>query len=451
VPPILIAAKVGLDKSTYSNYASARESFYKETVKPLWSFVATSLTRSILLRNPAYAGLSYRFDISKVPELQEDLNEASERAALLFEKKVATRNESREMVGLPPVDGEDGGFMQSPAPMPMPFGNSEEQEEDEQGKSLQGKIGQTEKAPAAIGGFPEAVALEATLKREFAKQEEAAIAQLEELGYVDMQTVGKGLGAAIEATLLAIAQSKAIGQIREVEQMAKNSKQGLHGKEAQLIGAFDVVNPELEKRMQDQAIRLSESTLATTQTSLDDTLGALRQELVNQGVKGPNTIKALTEGVKRVFKNATDFRARTIAVTEASRALNDSKILSSMSTGIVQGFTPLVSPDACELCQVYDGNNPTGQALFPYTNTEDAKAQIGEYDNRSLPPYHPNCRCVVQPVLITEETPQAASATALPQGGQRKAEKPRSRPGGRPDKAEPRSQFARNAVKEIAE
>ena len=182
--------------------------------------------------------------------------------------------------------------------------------------------------------------------------------------------------------------------------------------------------------------------------NLDETLGALRQELVKQGVRGPNTVKALTEGVKRVFQNASDFRARTIAITESARATNDANIIAATGSGVVQGFRPLVSPDACELCQVYDGANPTGEPLFPFTNTEDAGKQIGQYDERSLPPYHPNCRCTTVPVLITEPTPQAASATAVPQNGQRKAETPRPRPAGRPDPAKPLNQFVRNTVKE---
>jgi HK97 family phage portal protein len=411
VPPIVLGAISGLQFGTYANYESARESFYSETMLPLWSFIESGLTRSILQTNPQTESLVFKFDVSKVTELQEDLNEISKRSALLFEKKVVTRDEAREMVGLPPVGGDDGGFMATPAPVvnvPTMGANDDQAEDmpDEEGKSLGGKIGQTEKAPAAIGSFTDSVALEQTLKREFAKQEAAAIQQLEELGYIQMSVIGKDLGKAIEATLLAIAQGQAMKQFRTLSDMVGKSANatGIQGKitDAAIENSFNVVNPLLERRMEAQAIELSESTLATTQKNLDDTLGALRKELVKEGVRGPNTVRALTEGVKRVFTNASDYRARMIAITESSRATNDANILSATASGVVQGFEPLISADACELCQVYEGANPTGKALFPFTNTEDAGKQVGDYTNRSLPPYHPNC--------LTGETPCFAIA-----------------------------------------
>jgi hypothetical protein len=117
---------------------------------------------------------------------------------------------------------------------------------------------------------------------------------------------------------------------------------------------------------------------------------------------------------------------------------------------VIQGFTAVVSPDACELCQQYGPDNkPTGHSLYPFTSIEDAQAQIGQYESRTLPPYHPNCRCITEPILVTYETPQYQSMEKLEQFGSRPAEKARPRPGGAPEKAKPLQQFVKQEVKAV--
>lgn len=98
VPPILIGSKAGLERSTYSNYESARKSFYKETIASLWKMLSSVLTRDLLFRE-GVTDLQVRFDTTNIEALQEDKNEISTRATNLFTGGIISRDEARRMVG----------------------------------------------------------------------------------------------------------------------------------------------------------------------------------------------------------------------------------------------------------------------------------------------------------------------------------------------------------------
>ena len=74
-------------------------------IRALFRF-ADTLTRG-LLRNEGEPRIEIRFDLSRIPELQKDLNQRTERAALLLEAGAITRNMALQMAGLEPVDDGD--------------------------------------------------------------------------------------------------------------------------------------------------------------------------------------------------------------------------------------------------------------------------------------------------------------------------------------------------------
>lgn len=102
VPPIVIGAKVGLDKATYSNYEQARKSFYRETVRPLWTYFASALTKCLVHEPDLY----FRFNTTKVEELKEDTDKTAGRAEKLYKAGIIDVNEAREMLGLDPIEEE---------------------------------------------------------------------------------------------------------------------------------------------------------------------------------------------------------------------------------------------------------------------------------------------------------------------------------------------------------
>lgn len=105
VPPILIAAKVGIDAATYSNYGQARRSFWEETLTPMFTRVAARLTHTVA--HEFGDDLYTLFDLAKVQALQEGADARSTRAREEWKAGLVTKNEAREDLGRSRLVGGD--------------------------------------------------------------------------------------------------------------------------------------------------------------------------------------------------------------------------------------------------------------------------------------------------------------------------------------------------------
>ena len=114
VPPILVGARIGIEHSTYANYAEARRSFYRDAMRPLWMALSDGLTKG-LLQDEGEDGLRVAFDLSQIPELQQDLTEESKRATELFQGGLAMRDEARKIAGLSELGEPDGEMFLVPS------------------------------------------------------------------------------------------------------------------------------------------------------------------------------------------------------------------------------------------------------------------------------------------------------------------------------------------------
>jgi hypothetical protein len=104
VKPILISAKVGMDRSTMNNYAEARQAWYEENVTSEWSFLQDELTAQLLPDFDDSEDIACLFDIRKVKALQEDRTKSWERAVNAAKANVIIRDEAREEMGLDAID-----------------------------------------------------------------------------------------------------------------------------------------------------------------------------------------------------------------------------------------------------------------------------------------------------------------------------------------------------------
>ena len=101
VPPIIIGAKVGLDRSTYSNYAEARASFWEETISALHRRLTSKLEIDKDL-NPR--GRTFHFDITQVPAMADQRQQKFDNAIMGLQNGLLTRNEARAEVGYEPLE-----------------------------------------------------------------------------------------------------------------------------------------------------------------------------------------------------------------------------------------------------------------------------------------------------------------------------------------------------------
>lgn len=111
VPPVLVGAKVGLDRSTFTNYREARTSLWEETLMPAQRRIRDTIAKSLLpLVAPAAQGrprAELRFDHSEVLALRESEHDRWQRATEAFRAGGLTINDYRREIGRAPVDGGD--------------------------------------------------------------------------------------------------------------------------------------------------------------------------------------------------------------------------------------------------------------------------------------------------------------------------------------------------------
>lgn len=109
VPPILVGAKVGLDRSTFANYGEARRSFWEETLIPLQTRMQQVIVAKLLpmFEGPRPRRVTCRFDTSGVLALKESEANRWEKGTNALRAGGLLVNDFRRYVGLPTVPGGD--------------------------------------------------------------------------------------------------------------------------------------------------------------------------------------------------------------------------------------------------------------------------------------------------------------------------------------------------------
>lgn len=112
VPPILIGAKAGLDRSTFANYKEARTSFWEETIMPLQRRIGDVIAGRLLpqvldAEFTTPRRVTVQWDRSQVLALKESEQAIWERATQALRAGAITVADFRRIVGLPAVEGSD--------------------------------------------------------------------------------------------------------------------------------------------------------------------------------------------------------------------------------------------------------------------------------------------------------------------------------------------------------
>jgi HK97 family phage portal protein len=123
VPPILVGAKVGLDRSTFTNYQEARKQLWEEAIFSLQRRFRDPVATRLL---PEFAGtgrarVAVRWDNSQVLALQEAESAKWERAVNALAHGGITVNDFRRVVGLD-TDAAGDVFLLPRGSVPLPMG-----------------------------------------------------------------------------------------------------------------------------------------------------------------------------------------------------------------------------------------------------------------------------------------------------------------------------------------
>lgn len=115
VPPIVVGAAVGLQRSTFANYAEARRSFYEEFVTSENKLIREAFTKHLLplFQRNGRTNVILRHDYSEVLALQESEEKRWTRATDGLRAGGLTLNDYRREVGLEEVTGGDVFLMPS--------------------------------------------------------------------------------------------------------------------------------------------------------------------------------------------------------------------------------------------------------------------------------------------------------------------------------------------------
>ncbi len=186
----------------------------------------------------------------------------------------------------------------------------------------------------------------------------------------------------------------------------------------------EVVNPHTARMIDEAALAFCDSMNSTTSLSLDEALAKTREELKAGVVDKGESLEKLTKRIQTIFDGAEKYRARRIAQTETSRAVHAAQEQAAIASGVVTGWTWLLSSDACPLCNTIARRAPAVRLGHPF-------AVIGDnphYSTIKHPPLHPSCQCSMEEVLDTDVQPPWSDTLHQPKPEQQDLTEPNVQP-----------------------
>jgi HK97 family phage portal protein len=120
VPPILVGAKIGLDRATYSNYGEARLAWWQDSLTPLYADLLDVVINGLLPEFDDHDNITVAWDFSRVAAMQEDQNKRWERATKAWDSNAITLNEFRSELGWLPAPPELGDLRKTDLAAPAP-------------------------------------------------------------------------------------------------------------------------------------------------------------------------------------------------------------------------------------------------------------------------------------------------------------------------------------------
>lgn len=190
--------------------------------------------------------------------------------------------------------------------------------------------------------------------------------------------------------------------IREflVRQFTAGTVLGLSQLPASLRGT--ILPSLIEQQIENTITRLQNGTANATRVTL--------RSLIGDGIELGESVPQLTERIQVWSRRNGDidrqvkWRARRVARTESSRALNEGQVESWKESGLTR-MKWVVAPNPCEFCEMMRRKGETQPISQPFFGQgETLKSKEGstltfDYAAVKSPPLHPNCRCTLKPII----------------------------------------------------
>lgn len=444
VHPAIIATRLGLKRSTLTNFPEARRNFQLRTVEQYRRRIESRLT-VFWQRELVRKDIRIRFDRSVVQDLQEDMGPQREFAVTAWKEGLVTLNEARELAGLKPVEGEEGDEYKSASQSPSDAGDEDDdgddaapddggQEEERRAIPVAMNGSSRERPPVASpnGHARERLLGVAVLERQAetevalstgdsleryaravdetaASWEERFTNEAERLFDSERQAVQRALRDQLSrhqnddlAHRILLVIGEALNEHREVwAQGMMPLFSGLLEDQAQHWAAqfgmsFSLDNPEVQRFLQRYSFRFAERLGKTSEEAL--------RGIVTDGIQEGKSATAIRRDIAAAYEAFGPNRADMIARSESIRASNKGALESYRLAGI-QRMQWLATPDGrtCPYCGSLDGREfavgGTILGVGETLNVDGAPPLTNTYEDVDAPPIHVRCRCTIIPIM----------------------------------------------------
>jgi len=378
VPAIVAGLGAGLDRSTFSNMAEAREMAYESGIIPLQKIVG-SQTKHQLLSEFTDDLVNYRvaYDLSEIRVLQEDEDKLSTRTITQVQGGVCKVTDAQRLLGLPIDDSQDF-YLRGFTVMPVRSGEDGSQipQESEGEKSLK-SAGWTEEQKTAFWK---------RIDRERIGWWGVAQQRIEPLYTEEAKAVQK----AIKSGAMAKEAEKAINGLKEdwikaIEKLTLNIVQHFGAEIApETMGKatqFDVTQRLVRAWIASHAAESVKSILAT---NLDEV-----RSVILAGTEENMSVSQIGRKLRDFYTDRSPYKAMRVARTEVAQSAGFAQHESAIQSGVMKKHIWLSSRDdrVRDSHAVIDGeekpiNEPYSNGLmFPGDGAGDPAETI-------------QCRCV---------------------------------------------------------
>ncbi len=416
ISPLLVDTLAGISKSTFSNKEDARKGFYEETISSLWDRLDDVFTLGLLSEfEPPNSRISLQFDTSKIPALQDNIDERAGWVVNAFNAALFSNHMALRRLGEPIPKGLPEYFNRSIAVESFAFGD----------KALLA-IDEPAPAPAARaaltnGDASRAIAVAELVApyRHLRDQRDAGAGPAEiraNVGKIHRKTITRIAHKAkpwyatffrAQAVRLLSAASRAGGidfETRSIAEIDWNdeaaelnkvmtrhyalSADSAYASAADILDVaidFDLANPELAN------VR---DLLAQEVVDVTDETRRVISDVVTKGLQDGIGIDGITDQLQATFDGWPGFRAERIARTESMKSFGYANASAFRASGIVDRI------------QVFDNATHVddyGAADGLTCATRDGLIDTLDSAELHIDSEHPNGSEVVTPVTIGEE------------------------------------------------